>query len=276
MNRFLIALTGLLLSCGYLSAQEYSWQTSPMDGSITGCVAATAENVNDALGSVSADGTYLAPSGKTYPAYSTTAKVASIVLAAQPDMVDLKKVVAYSEAELPHMKTEGSLSNWFVSIVMDKVSELAGRKIDVGICNFGGIRKGMPQGDVLLDDIQSMFPFKNYLVHLEMTGSELRKVMQSMAESRFQAIGGVKVEVADRKLVSVLVGGEPLDDEKVYNVATISFLLTGGDGLKLEDNALKINSYDVMIFDAVMEHVEHLTKQGKAITSTDERHVIIR
>lgn len=276
MDRILIALLGMLISCGFVSAQNFSWETRRVDGSVTGCKAASAENIAETLGCVSADGTYVSPSGKVFPASSATAKVAAIVLAAQPEMADLKKVVGYAEEELPHMKTEGSLSNWFVGVVMDQVSELSGKKIDVGICNFGGIRKEMPKGDVLLDDIQSMFPFKNYLVHLEVKGNELRKVFQSMAQTRFQAVGGVKVEVVDRKLNSVLVGGEPLDDEKVYNVATISFLLTGGDGLKLEDNAMKINSYDVMIMDAVLEYIENLTKEGKTITSTDEPHVIIR
>ena len=276
MDRILIALLGMLISCGFVSAQNFSWETRRVDGSVTGCKAASAENIAETLGCVSADGTYVSPSGKVFPASSATAKVAAIVLAAQPEMADLKKVVGYAEEELPHMKTEGSLSNWFVGVVMDKVSELSGKKIDVGICNFGGIRKEMPKGDVLLDDIQSMFPFKNYLVHLEVKGNELRKVFQSMAQTRFQAVGGVKVEVVDGKLNSVLVGGEPLDDEKVYNVATISFLLTGGDGLKLEDNAMKINSYDVMIMDAVLEYIENLTKEGKTITSTDEPHVIIR
>lgn len=276
MNRFLTALLGVLISCGIACAQDFRWDSRPMDGSITGCRAASAENVTDALGSLLPDGTFVAPSGKVFPASSATAKVAAIVIGAQPEMADLKKVVGYSEEELPHMKTEGSLSNWFVGIVMDKVSELSGKKTDVGICNFGGIRKGMPKGDVLLDDIQSMFPFRNYLVHLEMTGSELRKVLQSMAQTSFQAVGGVTVEVEDRNVVSVLVGGKPLNDEEVYDVATISFLLTGGDGLKLEDNAQKIDSYDVMIFDAVMEYVDNLTKEGKPITSTDERHVIIR
>lgn len=276
MDRILIALLGMLISCGFVSAQNFSWETRRVDGSVTGCKAASAENIAETLGCVSADGTYVSPLGKVFPASSATAKVAAIVLAAQPEMADLKKVVGYAEEELPHMKTEGSLSNWFVGVVMDQVSELSGKKIDVGICNFGGIRKEMPKGDVLLDDIQSMFPFKNYLVHLEVKGNELRKVFQSMAQTRFQAVGGVKVEVVDRKLNSVLVGGEPLDDEKVYNVATISFLLTGGDGLKLEDNAMKINSYDVMIMDAVLEYIENLTKEGKTITSTDEPHVIIR
>ena len=215
MDRILIALLGMLISCGFVSAQNFSWETRRVDGSVTGCKAASAENIAETLGCVSADGTYVSPSGKVFPASSATAKVAAIVLAAQPEMADLKKVVGYAEEELPHMKTEGSLSNWFVGVVMDKVSELSGKKIDVGICNFGGIRKEMPKGDVLLDDIQSMFPFKNYLVHLEVKGNELRKVFQSMAQTRFQAVGGVKVEVVDRKLISVLVGGEPLDDEKV-------------------------------------------------------------
>lgn len=276
MKRILFTLVGVLLSCALSIAQEFSWETCPMDGSLTGCKAAKADNVEEALGKISSDGTYISPSGRVYEASSATAGVAAIVLAAQPDMAELKAVVAQSQEELPHMKTEGSLSNWFVGIVMDKVSKLSGKKTDVGICNFGGIRKGMPKGDVLLDDIQSMFPFKNYLVHLEVKGSELRKVFQTMAERGFQAVGGVKIEVADKKIVSVLVGGEPLDDEKVYDVATISFLLAGGDGLKLEDNAMKIDSYDVMIFDAVIEYVNDLTSEGKSITSTDERHVIIR
>ena len=55
---------------------------------------------------------------------------------------------------------ESALSNWFVDILMAKVEKLSGKKVDIGIANFGGIRVDMPQGDIILDDMLSMFPFK--------------------------------------------------------------------------------------------------------------------
>ena len=82
--------------------------------------------------------------------------------------------------------------------------------------------------------------------------------------------------MADGKLVSVLVGGEPLKDDQVYNVATISFLLHGGDGLSLADDSIKVDNYDVLIYDAVMEHINALTASGQSIKGSDVCHVVIR
>ena len=271
--RIRLVLLAFLAVCLTIHAQEYKWSTDLLDGSITGCTAASATNVEQALGKMSGDA-YYSPSGRVYPKHSATARVASIVLHAQPQMVDLKAVIAYSEEEMPHMKTEGTLSNWFVDIVTDKVSQLVGTRMDIGICNMGGIRKGMPKGDVLLDDIQSMFPFKNYLVHLKMKGRKLREVFEFMASRRFEAIGGVTVELNGDKITSVMVGDEPLDDDKVYNVATISFLLNGGDGYYLASASEEVNDLGVVIFDAVMEHINACTAAGQPLKGSDVRHVI--
>ena len=221
-------LAGMALLFSHAHAQDYKWQAVPMDGSITGCKAASVDDIDRTIGVVAEDGSYQSPSGRQFPKSSATAQVAAIVLNAQPEMADLKKVIAYSEGEMPRKRSEGALSNWFVGLIMDKVSALSGRKCHVGICNFGGIRKGMPQGDVILDDIQSMFPFRNYLVHLRMKGSSLRGVFEAMAKRRFEALGGVTIEVTGGEITSIMVGDQPLDDEKIYNVATISFLLNGG------------------------------------------------
>jgi 2',3'-cyclic-nucleotide 2'-phosphodiesterase (5'-nucleotidase family) len=228
------------------------------------------------MGAVHADGTYVSPSGKVFPKGSATSKVASIVIDAQPAMAELKQVVAYSEKEMPRLKGESDLSNWFVGIVMDKVSSMSGIKCDLGICNFGGIRKSMPQGDVILDDIQSMFPFINHLALVQMKGSELRKLFEGMAKKHFQAIGGASIEVVNKELTSVMIGDEPLNDSKVYSIATISFLLNGGDGLYLADNAVSVSEYEVLIFDAVMEHINALAAEGKPIVAPEVKHVTIK
>ena len=273
--RIRLILLAVIASCLTINAQEYRWGTDLLDGSMTGCTAASATNVEQALGMMDGDN-YHAPSGKVYPGSSATSKVAALVLAAQPQMVDLKAVVAYTEEEMPHLKTEGTLSNWFVDIVTSKVSELVGTRMDVGICNLGGIRKGMPKGDVLLDDIQSMFPFKNYLVHLKMKGSELRKIFEFMATRKFEAISGATVEVTGGKVTSVLVGDSPLDDGKIYNVATISFLLNGGDGYYLANASQEVNDLGVLIYDAVMEHINACGAAGRPLKGSDVRRVIIK
>ena len=269
----------LLLCIGAFSgyAQSYEWSCAKMDGSKTGCVAPDHENLPATLGLFLENGDFRAPNGKVFKAGTSAAKVAAAVLAAQPKMQRVKTVIGYSENEMVASKSrETALSNWFVEVITDKVAELSGKKIDVTICNHGGIRADMPKGNVILDDILSMFPFKNNVVYLEHKGSELRKLFETMAATYFQAIGGVEIVAEGGKLKKVLIGGEPLDDNKTYSVATISFLLYGGDSLTLAKNAENLKEYDVQIVKAVLDYIEDLKAQGKNIVAPEVTHVIIK
>ena len=257
-------------------AQDYSWKSAPVDGHMTGCRSATVEDASLALGTFRADGTYVAPSGKEFAPSSSTAAVARVVMDAQPKMARVKTVIGHSAEEMSNYKKENKLSRWFVELVMDDVSSMAGKKVDVGICNFGGIRVGMPKGDIILDDILSMFPFKNNLVYLELKGHQLRKVFEGMAADKFQAVGGAEILVENKSLVSVMVGGEPLDDDRIYGVATVSFLLYGGDGLTLADGAENMVISDYIIVDMVLEHIAELTAAGKSLEGSDKRCVTIK
>ena len=147
----------------------------------------------------------------------------------------------------------------------------------VGITNFGGIRIDMPQGDVILDDMLSMFPFKNQLVYAEIRGEQLRQILERMAARRFEVLGGVRVVAEDGRLVSALIDGEHIDDEKVYGLATISFLLNGGDGLSLQDNTLSVKVFDeINIIDAVLEYVAEETKAGRPIEYKTDGRVTVK
>jgi len=98
-----------------------------------------------------------------------------------------------------------------------------------------------------------------------------------MAADRFQVLGGVRVVAEDGKLVSVEIDGEPLDDEKVYGLATISFLLGGGDGLALDRDAVSVTVFeDVAIIDAVLEHVNAETAAGRPIEYKADGRVVVK
>ncbi len=242
-----------------------------MNGSRTGVQACTADDVAEKLG-VYQDDVYSAPNGRVFRD-GAIVDVAEVLLEAQPRMADLKQVIGYSTNEMVKGFPESALSNWFIDVLMADTEKRVGKKVSLGITNFGGIRVDMPEGDVLKDDIVSMFPFRNYLCYLELKGSDVRLLLERMAERGWQVVGGARCVVQDRKLVSAELDGKPLDDDKVYGVCTISYLLNGGDGLNIARNARKlVEMKDVMIIDVMLPHVEALTAAGEPIEyQTDGR-----
>ncbi len=272
----LAVIVAVALAALQAQAQEYRWKHSLMDGSRTGCEAPAKDNVDEALGTFKG-GRYIAPNGKTYRKNSIVGRTARIVKDAQPAMARVKDVIGYSTNAMDVSYPESALSDWFVDIVMAKTEKLAGKKVDIGVVNFGGIRIDMPQGDIILDDMLSMFPFKNQLVYVEHTGKQIRTILEKMAADRFQVLGGVRVVAEGGKLLSAEIGGEPIDDEKVYGLATITFLLEGGDGLTLAENALSVTAFeDEDIIDAVLEFVYAETAAGRPIEYKTDGRVVIK
>ncbi len=277
MKLKLLIVCGIILLGGSAAVgQEYEWESVEMKGERTGCFSPSKDNVTEAVGRFE-KGKYIAPNGSVHKKNSAAARTAKIVLDAQPKMARVKDVIAYSPRVMKSHFPESPLSNWAVDLLMAKTEKLAGKKVDMGVLNFGGIRVDMPEGDIILDDMLSMFPFKNQLAYVEQTGRQIKVVLEAMAAGKFQVLGGVRVVADGGKLVSAEIGGKPIEDDKVYGIATISYLLGGGDGLTLDHNAVSVKIFeDVDVIDAVLEHVYAETAAGRAIEYETDGRVIIK
>ena len=253
-----IAAAALLLcSCG----PRFSWEVFRMDGHRTGVTPPYASNVEEALGRVD-DGVYTAPNGAVFNGGATAAAAADMI-SVQPQLAALKEVVAYAPKTLTRNGDETELTNFLVDNLMIEVAKASGKKVDVGIMNFGGVRVDIPQGDVVLEDIVSMLPFKNYPCLVTLKGEDLLTTFEFMASTMPQVLGGVEFEVEENKIKKILIGGEPLDKEKYYGVATIDFLLDGGDGLKLGRNAKDLFIMKEKLSDVMIPCIKKLTEEGK-------------
>ncbi len=269
MRKCILILSCVLATVFTALAQEdgFQWKRTMMDASRTGVTAPSQDNVAEALGTVRGN-TYTAPNGRVYRG-GATVKVAATVIAAQETMAPVKRVIAHAPEAMETHAPESPLSNWFADIMIPITENLYGRHVDISVGNFGGIRVNMPQGDVTVDDIRSMFPFRNDVVFVALKGSEIRALLEGMAaRRRFEVLGGVRVVAKDSTLVAATVGGIPLDDEKVYGVGTISFLLSGGDGLFLGNNAVEILDNGTDIYTAVMDYIEAETAAGRPLTGS--------
>ena len=265
MKRIVIVLLSLMCALP-IGAQEFGmkWHRTHMDGSRTGVTAPDAQNVREALGEVR-DGVYYAPNGKVFKGGSVV-KAAQLLIDAQPQMAAVKEVICYSPKEiLRSTRPQNELSNLIVDRVMIKTAEVTGKKVDAGIVNFGGIRVDLPQGNVLLDDILSMLPFENYLCYVQLRGRDLRALYKQFAQSGMQAVGGVELTIKDKELVDVNVGGKPLDDNALYGLATIDFLLDGGDDIFCARNAVDLVMTETLVRDALLPYLRELGAQGKPV-----------
>ena len=273
LKSFLAAAAILAAASSYAQGPVISWSTDPIDGHRTGVTASTADNVEEAMGYVKGR-TYYAPNGKKFRK-GTVRKVASLMLGAQPAMADVKKVVGYSTRVMVRKKPECELYDWFIDELMRATADSTGKKIDIGISNRGGIRIDMPAGEILCDDIQSMFPFKNNLCYVALHGRDVRAILDQMAATSFQILGGVKVVAKNGKIVSATVNGEPLDDDKVYGVATINFLLDGGDGYSIGKNAIETIFCNGWLYDTMIAYVKSLTAAGKPVEFENQHWITI-
>jgi len=113
----------------------------------------------------------------------------------------------------------------------------AAGKADVGFVNSGGIRKSMNAGPVTILDINEMLPFSNMLVKAELTGKELKTVVQANADAQVGGkhgilqVSGISYRFRANKAESaavveeILVGGKPLDPGNVYTVAMPDYVV---------------------------------------------------
>lgn len=275
MKKEIVLSLFLAMAAFSLSAQTYSWNGIAVDGRNTACVSPTLDNLSGKIGRFE-NGKYIAPSGKVYSRRSSVYKTAKTVLEAQPSLAHVKKVIGYSKNGMVNAYPVSSLSNWFIDNIMEAVEARSGKKVHFGVGNFGGIRCDLPKGEIILDDMLSMFPFKNQIVYEELYGRDIRAVLSQMACNGFQVIGGVKVVARDGILESVIIDGAPLDDDKKYGVATISFLLYGGDDLFLANNAENLVKYDVDIIDIFLDVLKKASDAGQSVDyQSDDRVVIL-
>ena len=269
----LIALA-LLFAGLSATAQTVTWEQIPMDGHMTGVTIPRVDNVPEALGTVKGK-TYTAPNGRRYR--GATAQVASLMIAAQPAMAEVKEYIGYCPQGMSRRGPDSALGEMIVDRMMASAEQCTGLHIDAGLMNYGGIRLDMPKGDVLLDDIVSMLPFRNYLVVVRLKGRDLKALLEHLASHSMQIVGGVTMEVRGHKLAKALVGGKAIEPEKVYNLATIDFLLNKGDGISAARNAVEIVNTDLLARDSFLPFLRQLTAEGKPIEyAADGRVKIFR
>lgn len=272
-----LVYTGVFLATRAASNQQMEWRVVSMDGHRSGAQPVNLTNVDEALG-VFTDDAYVSPAGVSYPADSPIAGVALALMDAQHQLAPLKVVVGHSDAMYENLRTNPDLplADMFVDALRAYGSHYFKVPMDFAITNFGGIRAPLPEGTITMDDVGSIFPFKNYMCYVRMKGKNLQKLLEQLAGTKaFQPVSGVQVRVKNHQLESVLIGGKPIEPERVYNVTTIDFLLDGGDKINIGALAESVQLSPVLLKEVLLDYVQACEARGELVHAEADGRVIM-
>ena len=164
---------------------------------------------------------------------------------------------------------------------------------DIAFVNGGGIRVSIKEGDITLNDILKVHPFGNALCVCEATGQQILDALEFGAKDvpgefgGFLQVSGLTYEIhtylpstvkmdekrmfvgveGEYRVKNVMVGGEPLDLEKIYTLASHNYMLQGqGDGYTIfEDNVYTQES--VMLDNQVL--ITYITEGLNGVVGAD-------
>lgn len=110
----------------------------------------------------------------------------------------------------------------------------------IAITNGGGIRASIEPGDITVGDVITVLPFGNYIVTLDVKGSDIILALENgltdypAPKGAFPHVAGISytfdpAKPAMERVTSVMFNGKPLDPNAYYSVATNDFMAAGGD-----------------------------------------------
>lgn len=168
------------------------------------------------------------------------------------------------------------------NLIADAMRDATGAEI--AITNGGGIRgdRTYDAGTVLTRrDILTELPFGNVTVVTELPGSQILAALENgvsqveKGAGRFPQVSGISFAFdpsapAGSRVSDVKVGGEPLDPDRVYTVATNDYMLGGGDGYSaLGGGRVVINAGNGNLM--ANDVIDYIARTGKVTAKVEGR-----
>ena len=142
---------------------------------------------------------------------------------------------------------------------------------DISLANGGGIRTEKHAGDLTYGDIADILPYDNNLWVVEVTGATIKELLRKncsflpVEDGSFPQVSGLRftVRVSDHAVLDIEVLNketneyEPLDEDKLYTIATIDYCVTGGGFYDVLKNSKVVQRFDILYRDVFVDFLEH-------------------
>ncbi len=150
------------------------------------------------------------------------------------------------------------------------LARTAAQGVEIALTNGGGLRASIDAGPVTMGEVFTVLPFQNTLSTFRVSGATLVDALENGVSQitdgagRFPQVAGMTFVVnplapVGERISDVLVGGAPIDPDRLYAVASNNFLRTGGDGYAMFKDADDAYDFGPDVADVLAEYLAQNT-----------------
>ncbi|APZ52088.1 bifunctional metallophosphatase/5'-nucleotidase [Salipiger abyssi] len=193
---------------------------------------------------------------------------ARIAEAAEPLDEIRNEVVAETSEEIVGSRDvcramECPMGNLVADAMLDRVKD---QGIEIAIANGGGLRASIDAGEVTMGEVLTVLPFQNTLSTFQVTGATVIEALENGVSQmedgggRFPQVAGMSFTVdpsaePGSRISDVMVGGTPIDPEKLYGLVSNNYVRNGGDGYKMFVDAQNAYDFGPDLADVTAEYI---------------------
>lgn len=169
----------------------------------------------------------------------------------------MNQVIAWSENDMLRGQPEGTLGNMSADIVRFRAIRELGHPVEIGVVNNGGLRIPLPKGNITVGHIYELMPFENTLTILKLNGAQVRTMADQIAAMGGQPVSGIRFRIENGRATDILVNFQPLDESRIYHVATNNYMADGGETIEALWRPIERIDTNVLIREAMIEYIRN-------------------
>lgn len=224
----------------------------------------------------------LYPTASTHEMYridSLTAMDSSIVQIYAPYKKTLEKemnrVIGSSKKSLTRPRDPETLAGNFFADALLALGKEMNKEVEIAVATKDGMRTEIRRGPITVGSIFEFMPFENNLTLLQISGKDLKRLVDFIIETKGQPIAGLKIEVKSPTSFEATVNGHAIKDDKLYHVVTYDYLANGGDNIYGFENPTQRTDCTMRMREGLIQYIENLTQQGKQVDANLEGRMVL-
>lgn len=178
---------------------------------------------------------------------------------------DMNEIIGFAERKMEKGKPESLLGNFVADLLLEEANEQkqSNKPIHFCVINNGGLRAPINKGNIKRRDIFELMPFENELVVITLGEKGIKKMFEHIARKNGVPIAGFVMKIKDGQYTDIKKpGGSAISFDKNYKVLTSDYLANGGSRMTFFADSLEKEVLGIKVRDAIIEHIEELTKEG--------------
>ncbi|WP_347174718.1 5'-nucleotidase [Polaribacter uvawellassae] len=174
---------------------------------------------------------------------------------------EINTKISYTTKDI--VRTDGDLESSLGNLIADLSYERANpifyketeKNIDFSMFNYGGIRAGIPAGNITNKHAFELMPFDNMFVVVELTGDKIVELINYLITKKTAHPLSKHIQLTITKNgYEFFIQGKKFDKNKSYYVLTTDYLQSGGDSMNFFKNPKNLYKQNYKMRDAIVDY----------------------